>query len=79
MLSATDPYSIVQSLHEIGLSDAAIARIVCCRSDTIWRIRHGEASGRNIAPFLRNLAVAVDACERGYSVEYGAPVHGKRR
>lgn len=76
-----DPHSIVWYLHDqIGLSDAAIARIVCCRADTIWRIRHGEASGRNLAPYLRNLALAVDACERGYSVEYGAPVRrGGRR
>jgi hypothetical protein len=66
-----DPYRIVNRLHDIGLTDAAIARIVCCGSQTIWRIRHGEESGRNIAPYLRNLAVAVKACEQGYSVEYG--------
>jgi|GEM_PF-6800303 len=74
-----DPYNIVMRLYDIGLSDAAIARIVCCRADTIWRIRHGEASGRNLAPYLRNLAVAVDACERDYSVEYGAPLHSNGR
>lgn len=66
-----NPYNVVQRLHDIGLTDAAIARIVCCRADTIWRIRHGQASGRN-------LVIAVDACERGYSVEYGEPLRRRK-
>lgn len=55
----TRAQQIVQQLHEIGLSDAAIARIVCCRAHTIWRIRHGQESGRNIFPRLQRVVQLI--------------------
>ncbi len=55
---------IVQAFHDIGLADTTIARLVHCSPGTIWRIRQGEESGRNISPRLQNIVRAIQENER---------------
>jgi hypothetical protein len=40
---------LLTDLWELGFSDAALARFINCRPETIARVRSGEQSGRNIA------------------------------
>jgi hypothetical protein len=68
------PQQLVRALHDIGLADTTIARLICCSPGTIWRIRHGKESGRNLAPYLENVALLVEANESGYRVRLGEPV-----
>ena len=60
------PYrSIQQLLTDLcsrGFSDAAIARFIDCRPETIARVRVGAESGRNIAGRLLILADAYNQC-----------------
>jgi hypothetical protein len=49
----------VKALRDIGLADTVIARLVCCSPGTIWRVRHGQEPGRNLAPYLENLEILV--------------------
>ena len=58
------PQEIVQAFHDIGLADTVIARLVRCSPGTIWRIRQGEESGRNMLPRLQNLVWAIQENER---------------
>jgi hypothetical protein len=46
----------------LGFSDAAIARFINCRAETVARVRAGEQSGRNIAGRLLILADAYNQC-----------------
>jgi predicted membrane channel-forming protein YqfA (hemolysin III family) len=50
---------IVQALYEWGLSETAIALLVCCSRSTIWHIRQGQQSGRNILPRLDKLVALI--------------------
>jgi len=43
---------LLTHLGDLGFSDAAIARFINCRPETIARVRSGEQSGRNIAQRL---------------------------
>ncbi len=60
------PYrSVEQLLTDLstrGFSDAAIARFIDCRPETIARVRSGRESGRNIAGRLLILADAYNQC-----------------
>lgn len=53
------PQEIVQALHTYGLNDKSIALLVCCSRSTIWHIRIGEQSGRNIAPRLQQVVKVI--------------------
>jgi hypothetical protein len=60
------PYRSIQQLLEdlwqLGFSDAALARFINCRPETIARVRSGEQSGRNIAERVLILADAYNQC-----------------
>ncbi|MGO8947741.1 MAG: hypothetical protein ACLQUY_08775 [Ktedonobacterales bacterium] len=66
MNTAPLPYrSVQQLLTDLsirGFSDAAIARFIDCRPETIARVRSGAESGRNIAERLLILAEAYNQC-----------------
>jgi hypothetical protein len=53
---------LLTDLYNLGFSDAAIARFINCRPETIARVRSGSESGRNIAGRLLNLADAYNQC-----------------
>jgi hypothetical protein len=53
---------LLTDLWNLGFSDAAIARFINCRPETIARVRSGEQSGRNIAQRLLILADAYNQC-----------------
>ena len=53
------PQEIVSALREYGLSDTAIALLVCCSRSIVWHIRVGEQSGRNILPRLQNVVQVI--------------------
>jgi hypothetical protein len=53
---------LLTDLWDLGFSDAAIARFINCRPETIARVRSGEQSGRNIAQRLLILADAYNQC-----------------
>lgn len=53
---------LLMDLWELGFSDAAIARFIDCRPETIARVRSGAESGRNIAGRLLILADAYNQC-----------------
>ena len=60
------PYRSIQQLLEdlwqLGFSDAAIARFIACRPETIARVRRGDESGRNIAERVLIMADAYNQC-----------------
>ena len=56
-----DVQHVLTELWDLGFSDAAIARFINCRPETIARVRRGEQSGRNIA---RRLMIMVNAYNR---------------
>jgi hypothetical protein len=53
---------LLTDLWELGFSDAALARFINCRPETIARVRRGDESGRNIAERLLILADAYNQC-----------------
>jgi hypothetical protein len=55
---------LLTTLWELGFSDAAIARFINCRPETIARVRDGRESGRNIAQRLLILADAYNQCRQ---------------
>ncbi len=48
---------------EMGISDEAISHLTASSRSTIWHIRHGQQSGRNLLPRLQNLILAIYANE----------------
>jgi hypothetical protein len=57
---------LLTELWELGFSDAAIARFIDCRPETIARVRDGSQSGRNIAERLLILADAYNQCRTSH-------------
>ena len=53
---------LLEDLWQLGFSDAALARFINCRPETIARVRSGEQSGRNIAERLLIVADAYNQC-----------------
>jgi hypothetical protein len=53
---------ILDDLWQLGFSDAALARFINCRPETIGRVRRGDESGRNIAERLLIMADAYNQC-----------------
>jgi hypothetical protein len=53
---------LLEDLWQLGFSDAALARFINCRPETIARVRSGAQSGRNIAQRLLILADANSQC-----------------
>jgi hypothetical protein len=49
---------MIQALHKLGLTDRALAVLTCCSRSTIWHIRMGHQSGRNIQPRLQCIVQA---------------------
>jgi hypothetical protein len=58
---------LLEDLWQLGFSDAAIARFINCRPETIARVRSGEQSGRNIAEWVLIFADAYNRCRRSRS------------
>ena len=54
---------LLTDLWNLGFSDAAIARFIHCRPETIARVREGKESGRNITQRLLILADAYNQCQ----------------
>ena len=55
---------LLMDLWELGFSDAALARFINCRPETIARVREGAQSGRNIAQRLLIFADAYNQCRK---------------
>ena len=53
---------LLEDLWQLGFSDAALARFINCRPETIARVRSGEQSSRNIAERLLIVADAYNQC-----------------
>jgi hypothetical protein len=53
---------LLTDLWNLGFSDAAIARCINCRPETIARVRAGTQSGRNIAERVLIFADAYNQC-----------------
>jgi hypothetical protein len=53
---------LLEDLWQLGFSDAAIARFINCRPETIARVRSGEQTGRNIAERVLIFADAYNQC-----------------
>ena len=53
---------LLTDLWNLGFSDAAIARFINCRPETIARVRDGTQSGRNIAERVLIIADAYNQC-----------------
>jgi hypothetical protein len=62
LLQCRSVQQVLTELGHRGFSDAAIARFINCRPETIARVRSGEQSGRNIAQRLLILAEAYNQC-----------------
>ena len=66
MTNSPLPYRSIQQLLEdlwqLGFSDAALARFINCRPETIARVRRGDESGRNIAERVLIFADAYNHC-----------------
>jgi hypothetical protein len=54
---------LLEDLWQLGFSDAALARFINCRPETIARVRAGQQSGRTIAERLLILADAYNQCQ----------------
>jgi hypothetical protein len=54
---------LLTDLSNLGFSDAAIARIIGCRPETIARVREGKEPGRNITQRVLILADAYNQCQ----------------
>ena len=59
LLQYRNVQQLLTDLWDLGFSDAAIARFINCRPETVARVRSGEQSGRNIAQRLLVLADAA--------------------
>ena len=55
---------LLTDLWNLGFSDAAIARFINCRPETIARVRDGTQSGRNIAERVLIFADAYNQCRQ---------------
>jgi hypothetical protein len=53
---------LLEDLWQLGFSDAALARFINCRPETIARVRSGEQTGRNIAERVLIFAGAYNQC-----------------
>lgn len=61
-LQAHSLQQLLTELWQLGFSDAALARFINCRPETIARVRCGEQTGHNIAERVVIFADAYNQC-----------------